>query len=160
MSRPKGSKNKPKQFNFITGEIIPSPQVISKSTEPILKKASLRASEICYIIRVASKNNVSDLKIGDFCLSFARSQGQGDQPNRSSVDSVKPVAPGSEKAESINALSYEDQQALLDDVRSRQLMIDDPVAYEQLIMDEQGAGFSVDAANRQTQKASRPQSII
>lgn len=183
MPRPKGSKNKIKKApkpvshleyaadqqttDWITASErykagipksfaqVPPP----KTDEPrVERRRGFNAAEICYIIRVASKHNVTGLKIGDLSLSFARSQGHGDQPNRSSVDSVKPVAPGSNRAENVNALTDENQREIMEDIYSRQLMIDDPVAYEQLVMDDQEAGQR--GERRQTEKVNRTQSAL
>ena len=96
---------------------------------------SLNATEICAIIRASYKCNVKKLRIKDFEVEFETSPGQSNaaevfvnQPKGNAIpvaehvlmDDVEPFTPDRE---------------LLEDMRLAQLMTDNPVAYEQEMID-------------------------
>lgn len=151
--RPKGSKNKVKSqdfnqvvSNYLTDasrgssieEIYSNVKLPKKTKEykkPVEVPPSSKSLDIHAIIRLCSKFNVSSLKTGDFFVSFhgPNAQGIGQMSN---ANGMKPSAPKVDELPEVMALK--------EDFDTRQLMIDDPVAFEQQQIDmdmERGRHF-------------------
>jgi hypothetical protein len=140
--RPKGSKNKTKiEFtqDWELGEYKPVPpkKVLTGkvSLNPAEVPPSSKSLDIHAIIRLCSKNNVSHLKMGDFFVSFHGPEAPG-IGQMSKANGMKPSA----KVEDL----LPEVMALKEEFDTRQLMIDDPVAFEQQQIDmdmERGRHF-------------------
>jgi len=115
----------------------------------------LQANEICNIIKQCAKSGVKTLKLGGFEVEF-RGWGtnpspagmQVDTPSDSGTNASKPVEP--------LELSEEDKQAL-QDLEDNQTMLDDPLQWEQDIIDSHMHG-EVKRDGREAEKFRRDES--
>lgn len=101
---------------------------------------SFSATEICRIIKLCKKSDVSELKIGEFEVSFHKkadktvqkpieSERKLDLPSTPSVTPSTPVAGNVERD-----FGIQDRQTLAE-LEASQLLIDDPVSYEEQEID-------------------------
>lgn len=111
-----------------------------KSSQKAHKKFS--TADICRIIKLCRKNDVSELKLGEFEISFQKkiekivtksneSERKLDLPmyQHVPVTTSKPVVETVEKGFGIQ------DQLVLRELEAAQLLIDDPVAYEEAEID-------------------------
>lgn len=132
--RPKGSKNRVKiEFtpDWELGDKPDPNKSIPWNPELIKEKitkaeASPKVLDICAIIRICSKFNVASLKTSDFFVSFHGPNAPG-VGQMSHANGVKSVAAEVELPPEVAALK--------EDFDRSQLMIDDPVAFEQQQID-------------------------
>ena len=97
---------------------------------------SFNASDICAIIRASAKCNVKKLRIQDFEVEFETPCGRG---NASGVFVNQPAV---EETPAAIIVDQQDEEQpfipdpeLMEEMRLAQLMTDDPVAYEQEMID-------------------------
>lgn len=95
------------------------------------------ATDICAILDSCHKNNVKTFKLGDLEIAFETSSVQArsdlsfvNQP----VEEANPEAKVNEAID-LSTLPPHEQVSLLEDLRMAQLMTDDPVSYEQEMID-------------------------
>ncbi len=99
-------------------------------------KKTLNATEICAIIKASYKYNVRKLRVGDFECEFETLSSRGNA-ERVFVNQ----RPGEETPVAANVQSeteatpFVPDRELMEDLRLAQLMTDDPVAYEQEMID-------------------------
>lgn len=108
-------------------------------TERKVKENSSKAftsKEICRIIKLARKQQVASLRIGEFSVVFQESNlktGAVKQPALSKKEVVE-SAPHQEVADSEKALSLTDKR-VVEELRRTQLLMDDPLAFEEAEID-------------------------
>lgn len=121
-----------------------------KAEKTLLKsEKKFSTAEICRIIKLCRKNEVAGLRLGDFEVSFHKkaekivqkfvgSQSNVDLPKTiQSVTTSKPVVGKTEQE-----FGIQDQQTLRE-LEQAQLLIDDPVAFEQEEIDAALGGHMV-----------------
>jgi hypothetical protein len=113
--RPKGSKSKTKVF---------------PTSADSFAKVSFK--DISDILKLSHQLHVSKVKLGDFYFEFhPRSQSPGDQPNSYPFLGVKPEENVESVPDELRILS----DTVQDEFYKAQLMMDDPQAYETLMID-------------------------
>lgn len=122
---------------------------------------TLSASAVCAIINACAKNGVAKLKYGDLELEFLNKSrtaehtfysGTEDQSDPAKDFQVTHDATPASEQSLQSKLSTVDPE-LLDDMRRSQLMIEDPLSYEQEMIDLQIRGPENDARSAEHDRA-------
>jgi hypothetical protein len=94
-----------------------------------LKNLVLSADDLCKIIEKCSTSGVKDFKFGDMSLSFTGFKGW-EVP---SVEIQDIVAPRSERTDTINVSTTQDELEAKEEML-QQMLIEDPLQYEKLLV--------------------------
>jgi len=95
-----------------------------------MELSDFSVKDLCRIIEVCHKNGVSKLALGDLALEFSENE-----PETLPQEYINPVfGPNDTPVEAGGKDRIEDE-GLLEEARYSQLMIDDPVAFEQEMID-------------------------
>jgi len=99
-------------------------------------KKTLNANEICAIIRASYKYQVKKLRVGDLEVEFETLSSRGNA-ERVFVNQqvVEETPPATHVVHQDETPDFEPDQELLEEMRLAQLMTDNPVAYEQEMID-------------------------
>lgn len=121
-------------------------------------KDMFKVKEICHIVRVCSEAGVTELKFGDLEVKFGGAflssptktepapLGFSEKEAYQSLP-LKPVLPDSNTLS--QKMNFIDKQ-VLEELERSQLMLEDPLAYEQLVIDEHISGdVGLDADGRE-----------
>ncbi len=100
----------------------------------------LEAKEICKIIKEAYQSGVKSLKIGDLSVEFHEALPQAYYPAAPQATqakpSHKPIKDADILSEKFSKESLGEESARITESKLEQLLINDPVAYEQLQLSE------------------------
>jgi len=107
----------------------------------MISTKSLTPKQICDIIRLCNKNRVSRLKLGDLEIDFYNgSQPDGNQSVYASqvsypaeTEELKPATTSKMKTQEVHLTP--EQKEILEEARLSQLQTEDPLAYEQEMID-------------------------
>lgn len=110
--------------------------------------SSLKPKELCLIIKTCQECNVSNLTLKDIAIEFFAS----DSEKPSELPQVGPsqVTPTNEEVGSQQPLDlqmYPEDQEILKEELHAQLLIDDPVGFEEQMMSEQLAAANTEVEN-------------
>lgn len=94
-------------------------------------EVSFSSKDLCRIIETASKANVSTIKIGNLEVSFLpKSLPTIEDLSKTHSDAVEQTSSPEQKVSMTPV-----EKDLLEEARTSQLMVDDPLAFEQEIID-------------------------
>lgn len=115
-----------------------------------------KVKEICHIIRVCSEAGVTELKFGGLEVKFGGAFSPADKPKPATLGfqenkayqslPQKPVLPESDTFS--QQMSFTDR-SVLEELERSQLMLEDPLAYEQMVIDSYVGDVGTDADGRE-----------
>jgi len=102
-----------------------------------MELSGLQVKDICGIIKACNSANVSSLKLGQLEITFqpkvVPTCAESTVPTESFTQALNS---GSKEIELPTSLATEADQQVLEDLQRSQLMMDDPVAFEALMVDD------------------------
>jgi hypothetical protein len=115
------------------------PRTKKTSTTGTSNTARFDAEGLCSIIEVAAKSKVKELKLGDLCVRFQEeprflnaSAGQIAEGEHLTLDQEPLSEPVPQ------TIMTADQKQVLRQLQENQMMIEDPIAFEQSVIDDYG----------------------
>lgn len=127
--RPVGSKNQTSEVIVVKG------RVVSDSTDRVVDNI-LPSGKIIDIINICKSSNIKNLKYGNLEIEF--------------ISNPAPIAEVPKTAaapDPVKKMFSQHDDTELEDLRMNQLMIDDPAAFEQEIIDSHIGRFNAAAQN-------------
>lgn len=110
---------------------------MDRSDQKVVKTGpkAFSPAEICRIIKVAKKQGVASMQIGDFSVSFHEPLHKGSE-RKSNLPNVVtvPLTASKPVAATEREFGVQDKRTL-DELRAAQLLIDDPLSYEEAEID-------------------------